>query len=487
MKKTLADSKMIDLGAYQIIPEASRSSHFYIAEVVANYCWQKHNLFPINTTTIVEYKDNKFQIYYALKDNHHFLSVLNKFTRKPELLTVLEKYLTETRERAIKRISSLDVVNLNNKKLSAILGFYYLQTQELHKPAMILRLIDRGVLEYFKNSTGHLKTADYSSLLSASSRQSFATQENIALLTLAGKVKNKTINIKSDTYKRELKKIYNKFYWLTLGYYDEPLATLASYDNRLVALVKQNPLKLLRTLKDGFIKEQKEKRLVIAKLSKVEKRVAKVAGEVSYLKDYFKFSTNKLQLFGEVIFKEISRRTGLKIGFIKDLSHADAIALALTGKYNKQIASKYQKHAVFISLTGKIKIRYDGAIADKYEKKFLSYTKNISGEFKGRIACMGIVSGSAKIVHSPKDFNKVNKGDILVVMNTGPDFVPILSRVGAIVAEEGGITAHVSVISREMKIPCVVGIPRVSREIKNGDLLEVDANKGIVKILKRAK
>ena len=94
--------------------------------------------------------------------------------------------------------------------------------------------------------------------------------------------------------------------------------------------------------------------------------------------------------------------------------------------------------------------------------------------------------GIAKVVRSPKDFYKVERGNILIVMNTSPDFVPILSKVGAIVAEEGGITAHVSVISREMKVPCVVGIPHVTKMINDGDYLEINANTGVVRILKKA-
>ncbi|MFA6514408.1 MAG: PEP-utilizing enzyme [Patescibacteria group bacterium] len=485
MKKSVVDNKIIDLNGYQIIPEASRSSHLYIAEVVANYCWQKHDLFPINTITIVEYKDSKFQIYYAVKDKNHFLSALDRFTKKPNLLNTLENYLTTVREGAISYISAQPTLQLTDKKLGNLLSFYYIQTQELHKAAMTLRLIDRGVLEYFKNSSGHLKNADYSSLLSASSRQSFATQENIALLTLADKVSQKIIKSKSDIYNKELKKIYNKFHWLSLGYYDEPLSTLISYENRVKVLIKKNPNKLLKNIKKNFIKEQRERMAIVNKLSKKDKLVAKVTGEVSYLKDYFKFSTNKLQLFGEGIFQEISRRTGVSVEDIKDLSHADAINLAAGKKYNKKETAIYQRHTVFVSLTGKIRLKYIGAFADKYAKKFLAYSKNITGEFTGRTACKGSAIGKAKIVHSPKDFHKVNKGDILVVMNTGPDFVPILSRVGAIVAEEGGITAHVSVISREMKIPCVVGLSHVSKEIKDDDWLEVDANQGIVKILKR--
>lgn len=73
----------------------------------------------------------------------------------------------------------------------------------------------------------------------------------------------------------------------------------------------------------------------------------------------------------------------------------------------------------------------------------------------------------------------------LVVSNTTPDYVPIIRKATAIVAEEGGITAHVSVISREFEIPCVVGVPHVTQILKDGDMVEVDANTGIVKILKR--
>ena len=79
------------------------------------------------------------------------------------------------------------------------------------------------------------------------------------------------------------------------------------------------------------------------------------------------------------------------------------------------------------------------------------------------------------------DFKKVQKGDILVVMNTSPDFVPILGKSAAIVAEEGGLTAHVSVISRELAIPCIVGISHITKSIQDGETILVDADRGIVK------
>jgi len=68
---------------------------------------------------------------------------------------------------------------------------------------------------------------------------------------------------------------------------------------------------------------------------------------------------------------------------------------------------------------------------------------------------------------------------------TNPQIVPFLKNASAIVADEGGLTCHAAIISRELKIPCIVGTGNGTRLIKKGDLIEVDANKGEVKIIKK--
>ena len=65
--------------------------------------------------------------------------------------------------------------------------------------------------------------------------------------------------------------------------------------------------------------------------------------------------------------------------------------------------------------------------------------------------------------------------------------MPFLKNASAIVTDEGGLTCHAAIISRELKIPCIVGTGNATKVLKDGDLVEVDANKGIVKILKRVK
>jgi len=69
---------------------------------------------------------------------------------------------------------------------------------------------------------------------------------------------------------------------------------------------------------------------------------------------------------------------------------------------------------------------------------------------------------------------------------TRPEFVPLMKKAAAIITDEGGITSHAAIISREMNIPCIIGTKIATKIFKDGDLVEVDADKGIVKILKKA-
>ncbi len=86
---------------------------------------------------------------------------------------------------------------------------------------------------------------------------------------------------------------------------------------------------------------------------------------------------------------------------------------------------------------------------------------------------------------TPYTFHELKKGDILVCSMTIVEATPYLKRCKAIVTDEGGITCHAAVISRELKIPCIVGTKIATKVLKDGDLVKVDADKGIVKILKR--
>jgi phosphohistidine swiveling domain-containing protein len=102
-------------------------------------------------------------------------------------------------------------------------------------------------------------------------------------------------------------------------------------------------------------------------------------------------------------------------------------------------------------------------------------------DVKGIVACKGVVRGVARIVLERSQLGKVNVGDVLVSSMTTPDFLPAMSKAAAFVTDEGGITCHASIVAREMKKPCVIGTKISTRVFKDGDLIEVDAEKGVVR------
>jgi phosphohistidine swiveling domain-containing protein len=104
---------------------------------------------------------------------------------------------------------------------------------------------------------------------------------------------------------------------------------------------------------------------------------------------------------------------------------------------------------------------------------------------KGNIACKGLVRGVVKIVRIVSDLSKVKEGDILVTQMTFPAFITAMKRAAAFVTDEGGLTCHAAIVAREMKKPCIIGTKVATRIFKDGDLVEVDANEGVVKKIEK--
>ncbi len=99
---------------------------------------------------------------------------------------------------------------------------------------------------------------------------------------------------------------------------------------------------------------------------------------------------------------------------------------------------------------------------------------------KGIPASQGKVRGKVIIVKTQKDYKKVKEGDILVTRHTDPSMVLIMQRAAAIVTDQGGLTSHAAVVSREMGTPCIVGTKNGTKKLKDKQVIEVDADKGTV-------
>lgn len=96
----------------------------------------------------------------------------------------------------------------------------------------------------------------------------------------------------------------------------------------------------------------------------------------------------------------------------------------------------------------------------------------------GAPASPGIAFGQVKIIHSPLEIGKVEKGDVLVAPQTNPDFVPAMKKAAAIITDKGGRTSHAAIVSRELGIPAVVGTENATKILKNHQLITVNGATG---------
>ena len=144
---------------------------------------------------------------------------------------------------------------------------------------------------------------------------------------------------------------------------------------------------------------------------------------------------------------------------------------------------KRKDKSIYVNKKGELTAKYFlGSEADKIIEEFIRVDK--VHELKGTIASPGKAKGRARIVLRKHHFNNFMTGEILITTMTRPEFIPLMMKAAAIVTDEGGLTSHASIIARELKKPCVVGTKYATQIFENGDLVEVDADKGIVRKIK---
>jgi phosphohistidine swiveling domain-containing protein len=95
----------------------------------------------------------------------------------------------------------------------------------------------------------------------------------------------------------------------------------------------------------------------------------------------------------------------------------------------------------------------------------------------------GVTRGTARVIHSLAEAGKLQPGDVLVAIATEPPWTPLFATAAAIVTDSGGVLSHSAVVAREYRIPAVVGTGNATTTFKDGQLIEVDGNAGIVRVV----
>lgn len=228
------------------------------------------------------------------------------------------------------------------------------------------------------------------------------------------------------------------------------------------------------------------KALRLSKLSKPEKIFFKQTQELIYVKD-MRDEYRRRGIYNILsLFEAIGSRLGLFRAQLAYFSSGEIIAaLEKKIKLTKSEAAKRQKGFLIYMNGEKVLVTADRPAINKFVKKHLRVESNSQSQtIVGKVANGGYAKGIVKIVTKTTDLGKVAKGNILVAITTHPDFVPAMQKAAAIVTDEGGLTSHAAIVSRELGIPCVVGTKFATKVLKDGDLAEVDASNGVVRKIK---
>ena len=192
--------------------------------------------------------------------------------------------------------------------------------------------------------------------------------------------------------------------------------------------------------------------------------------------------TNKLSTGTDIVVRKSLSKLFPKL---KDYVHVLTID-EITKEAPPNIETLKKREAGFIYTQNQL---FVGAKREEIEQKFNIKFENeeveYTDEFKGIIAEKGNVRGKVRRVMGHKDISQIKEGEILVSPMTMPDFIPAMEKASAFVTDEGSLTCHAAIVAREMKKPCIVGTKVATQLLKDGVKIEVDANKGVVRIIKK--
>lgn len=410
-----------------------------------------------------------------------------------------------------KNIFKADLSKLSPKELMILLEQFMEKQGMLYIYGIIVPLIDFRDFSYVEKNLKRIlekklskeDCEKYYEVLTRPLHNSFAQDQEEDLLRLMEEFFSpKWIKDTRNKKIEELKKLYPGFYkklqkhtekytWVYYVYvgpaFQEKdfLGFIKDYLNKEI-----NPKKKLNEIKRKKETTEKLKKEYIEKLGKNEfdKMILNLAGKMVWAKPRRKDYQSKLYYHLEKLMKEIAKRLSISLNQARSIPpNMLEKALELKKIDENLLNSIYNLNVCFYKDDGKIHILY-GKEAESFYSKYIPKEKEISKDIKeinGASSYPGKVKGIVRIINKPSEINKMERGDVLVSIATTPSIVPAMRKAKAIITDEGGLTCHASIVSRELEITCITGTKIATKVLRDGDLVEVDANKGIIKIIKK--
>lgn len=445
------------------------------------FCWKKGTL----------------HIYWKQDDldkfNEFYLDQLNKDTDFMKQLEELHFDHSANLLDYTKPFPTMDFAKKTNAQLLEMLKQYNALYTNLTLYSCIGIIgsftLEEILVPYLKNklkkARSEEKFGEYFSILTNHSGKSWHRMQEEDLLEIADKVRAGA-SAKGSQVQQMLDAHVQKYCWLELGYnfLGQPLKKEHFVEK--LGKVVEHGLPVLPS--QQHVSKRKNK---IAKELNIDAKHLNLfnsLGKLIYLKEYRDGVYCKAQYELNFIIKEVLQRFKVpeRIGWHMTMQEYQDLLTGVGLEFEK---IKHRQELFVWAYDNDEKLLVGKQAEEFIQKELGQLGVNPAKvrELEGNVASPGYARGTAKIVHDETELGKVKQGDVLVAYMTKPSYIPAMDLASAIVTNEGGVTCHAAIVSREMNKPCVIGTKIATHVINDGDEIEVDARKGKVKILTKAK
>jgi phosphohistidine swiveling domain-containing protein len=393
--------------------------------------------------------------------NESWESLYNEWKNKVKSLLSFENKINEERLRSVSNEKLLKQWN----ELFDLLKEFWLPTipAELGNYGAPT-LLEQELKNYIKNRKELIKAMEF---LTAPEKLSFYQQEEIDLY------KSTDIQAHAD-----------KYFWLKNSYAGTQVLNRKFFVDRKKQLRPNIEKSLLRHLNKNI---QRKKDIADRyNLPQSILHIAKVVSNNIEWQDNRKMYIFQYLHFKDLFIKEVSRRFHYEYPDLLNCWYTE-IADIIKGTDLKDVLSGRRKgFAVYFDGSTKI-LSTEEALQNW--SHYVDIKIDDVERLSGIVACSGKnkkFRGKVRVLFNPYDSDSFSEGEILVAPMTTPEYVFVMKKSKAVITDAGGLTSHAAIVSRELNITCIVGTKHATKLLKDGDLIEVDANNGVVKILKKA-
>ncbi len=491
--------------------ETMPKSTYHITQVMHAWAkfWPSVGL-PNFKECYIHFKDGTSRLLFNKKEFEQMgKMILEKLLKQPEWFAQLNRNIEMQCVRLMKLgtlLKDIDHTLLDNSSLGRLIEYALDAKMESHFSGIPAGVLDIEFYHFtnhlhkllqLKGNQGLSKQNEAFRILTTPTKPSFGQLEEQELFGICEMIKNnpaakefftapeaRTIEEKLPGTFPEIDQAihehYQRYCWLCYMY-QGPAYKKDYFISRIQGILKQGLIKKSIPGEFQAITEEKKRICEELGLTEEEKMLFQIAEETLFLKGYRKDALFFWAYCAEGILREAAARLGITLLDTRFLLGHELRKALSQGNFDPGLGKQRFKESLLISTPEKTEIITSNmhTILNLVEEEQVQQVS----ELKGQCAYEGKATGKVRIINTTEDLPKMQQGDILVSIATTPDLVPAMRKAAAIITDMGGITCHAAIVSREMKIPCVVGTRIATKVLKGGMDVEVDAVQGIIKII----